>query len=117
MLAMRPIFRFLLWLLIVALPLQGGAASMLPCVQLTPPVLHGSHCAAEGNAPQHLEQKKAQQHAHAKCSHCTACASVPGAPVGAELLLARLTGTVTPNNELAPPGHIPPALERPPRPA
>ncbi|MFC7653851.1 hypothetical protein ACFQT4_17075 [Pseudoduganella danionis] len=58
MLAMRPIFRFLLWLLIVALPLQGGAASMLPCVQLTPPILHGSHCAAQEKAQQQLEQKK-----------------------------------------------------------
>ncbi|WP_374361241.1 hypothetical protein [Pseudoduganella danionis] len=118
MLAMRPIYRFLLWLLIAALPLQGGAASMLPCVQLTPPVLHGTHCAAEGKSQQQLEQKKAaQQHAHAKCSHCTACASALGAPLNAELLLARLTGTLAPINELAPPGHIPAALERPPRPA
>jgi hypothetical protein len=84
-------------LLIAALPLQGGAASMLPCVQLTPPVLHGSHCAAEGKSQQQLEQKKvAQQHAHAKCSHCTACASAL-APLNAELLLARLTGNACPH--------------------
>jgi len=108
---MRPVLRFLLWLLIVALPLQGGAGSMLPCVQLSQPVQHSAHC-----VPDAAQQKKAlDRHAHAKCSHCTACASVLGAPLATDLLLTMLSAPVPLAADPAMSGHIPATLERPPQ--
>ncbi len=108
---MRTFYRFLLWLLIAVLPRQGGAASMLPCVDLvqtTQKVQHGSHC-----APDTQQHKKAAD--HARCSHCSACTSALGLALVTPLLQTVLLGTVPPRTEPAPAVHIPATLERPPQ--
>lgn len=105
---MRTFYRFLLWLLIAVLPLQGGAASMLPCVDLTQTVQHGSHC-----APDTRQHTKAPD--HARCTHCSACASALGLALATPVLQTVLLGTVPPRSEPAPAVQIPATLERPPQ--
>lgn len=108
---MRTFYRFLLWLLIAVLPLQGGAASMLPCVDLvqtTQNVQHSSHCAPD-------TQQHTQAPDHARCSHCSACTSALGLALATPALQTVLLGTVPPRTELAPAGHIPATPERPPQ--
>lgn len=115
---MSTFYRFLLWLLIATLPLQGGAVAMLPCVQLSlPATTPGAHAAAGGHsahcAPETAQQKKVSD--HARCSHCSACASVLGVALPAVQAPMPLLGVLPERPELAMSGHIPAGLERPPQ--
>ncbi len=128
---MRPVIRFLLWLLIAVLPLQGGASAWLPCVQLSAPLAQLSAPLAQLSAP--LVQKShcamlvpdvtLRDHEpatptktqHAKCTHCTACTGASGVAAASHGLLAVLLGRAVLPAELAINDHIPAALERPPQ--
>jgi len=121
---MRPVIRFLLWLLIAVLPLQGGASSMLPCVQLSAPLVplsaplvHKSHCAmlVQDVTLRDHEQQTPAKNQHAKCTHCTACTGASGVAAASHDLLAVLLGRAVLPAELAINDHIPAALERPPQ--
>jgi len=114
---MRPVIRFVLWLLIAVLPLQGGASSLLPCMQLSAPLAHNAHCATlmqDASVGDHEKQNPANS-PHAKCTHCTACPSASGVPAASHGLLAVLLGRAVLPAESAINDHIPAALERPPQ--
>lgn len=121
---MRPVIRFLLWLLIAVLPLQGGASAWLPCVQLSAPLaqlsaplVQKSHCAMlvpDVTLRDHEPATPAKAQ-HAKCTHCTACTGASGVAAASHGLLAVLLGRAVLPAELAINDHIPAALERPPQ--
>lgn len=116
---MRPFIRFLLWILITALPLQGGAVALIPCHVVTTqmqmpmqlasqPQAHAEHC-----APDKPEQASA---AHGKCSHCASCVGASAPPgVPALVLPAAFFGAAFVAPEPAMTAYIPATLERPPR--
>ncbi len=113
---MRTLYRYLLWLLIAALPLQGGAAAFMSCVSLA----HGTR-QEQGAQHAHCGQAKAGQadaaSPHGKCSHCASCfagsTAPPSVPVVA--LPATFSTFAFVAGEPAMNVHIPATLERPPR--
>lgn len=120
---MRTCFRYLLWILIMALPLQGGAAAFMICDAGTsngqPAAHHGdaaqSLSAHEGHCAQAADAGSAST--HAKCSHCASCLVGPAAPPSMPSLPTPATFSTFAEAlvEAAIIGHIPAALERPPR--
>lgn len=122
----RVFFRFLLWLLIAALPLQGFASSMRACcveeMTVTPvaPVMAAQtpHChdMAEPVAHAAGDGDMGMHHGHDCSNHgaCTAGATAPPAMLALQPL--SLSGAPVPlAGSLLFSGHIPSGLERPPR--
>ncbi|RFP08133.1 MULTISPECIES: hypothetical protein [unclassified Duganella] len=110
---MRPFIRFLLWILIAALPLQGTAVVLIPCATLTLPVQSVSqpteHC-----APAKSDQQTSG--AHGKCSHCASCVGASAPPAVPSLVLpASFSGAGFIAAEPSMTAYIPATLERPPR--
>lgn len=121
----RVFVRYLLWLLIAALPLQGVAAVKLCCG-------HERHMVTENSAHQavspasaahqhhglHDAHSSAQTHDHCKapacCAACYAGAAVlPANPVFTPVLLNSAATALPPAPLVT--GYIPGGLERPPR--
>jgi hypothetical protein len=114
---MRTLVRFLLWMLIVALPLQAGAAAVMPISALTMPVAaqpaaHAGHCASA-----EAGKTKATAGEHGKCNHCAGCCAGASAPPGVPVavLPAAYSGSGFSAGEPAMTAYIPATLERPPR--
>lgn len=110
------IHRFLLMLLMLALPLQAfAAASMLDCM-LVPPAL----AETDGMMPgcHEPEQPDAPPARH-DCKHCAACALGSALPIPAtdSPAIISLRCGFTPSLATAFSGFIPDGPERPPRPA
>jgi hypothetical protein len=115
---MRIFVRFLLWMLIAALPLQAGAAAVMPIAALTTPAptaaqptVHAGHCAAEAG------KDKAAAGQHGKCNHCAGCCAGASAPPGvpAIALPEAYSGSGVGAGEPAMTAYIPATPERPPR--
>ncbi|MFZ4874670.1 hypothetical protein ACL9RI_06280 [Janthinobacterium sp. Mn2066] len=125
----RVFFRFLLWLLIAALPLQGFASSMRACcvedATVTParPVMTAQtpHCHDMAEPMVHtaddVEHADMGMHHGHDCSNHGACTVGATAPPGMPLLQPlSLSGVPMPiAGSLLFSGHIPAGLERPPR--
>ncbi|MBB5368852.1 MULTISPECIES: hypothetical protein [unclassified Janthinobacterium] len=116
----RVFFRFLLWLLIAALPLQGFASSMHACCvedAVVAPVATAqvSHC-HDMAEPAAAKADMGMHHGHDCSNHgaCTAGATAPPAMLALQPL--SLSGAPVPlAGSLLFSGHIPSGLERPPR--
>lgn len=111
---MRPFIRLLLWILIAALPLQGAAAVVIPCIAAvqaqvaSEPVAGAEHCAPA--------KSDLASGAHGKCSHCASCVGASAPPSVPVLVLpASLSGAGFVAPEPAMTAYIPATLERPPR--
>lgn len=112
---MRTLVRFLLWMLIAALPLQAVAAAVMPIAALTMPApvaAHAGHCASA-----EAGKSKASAVEHGKCNHCAGCCAGASAPPGvpAVTLPAVYSGSGISAGEPAMTAYIPATLERPPR--
>ena len=116
---MRTLVRFLLWMLIAALPLQAGAAAVMPIAALTmpapvaaQPAAHAGHCASA-----EAGKSKASAGEHGKCNHCAGCCAAASAPPGvpAVALPAAYSGSGFSAGEPAMTAYIPATPERPPR--
>ncbi|CAN7523581.1 hypothetical protein [Duganella sp. LjRoot269] len=116
---MRTLVRFLLWMLIAALPLQAVAAAVMPIAALTmpapvaaQPAAHAGHCASA-----EAGKSKASAGEHGKCNHCAGCCAGASAPPGvpAVTLPAVYSGSGISAGEPAMTAYIPATLERPPR--
>jgi hypothetical protein len=122
---MRLIARFLLWLLIAALPLQGVAAAAMACQDGLRQGTAVSHQMTA--APEYLDAATTahctddQNHhpasAHGKCSQCASCCTGAAAPPAMDKAVtpADLPTTVFAAPEPAMTIHVPATLERPPR--
>ena len=120
----RVFFRFLLWLLIAALPLQGFASSMRACCvnEVVAPVktavMAAAHCHDMAEPMVHVADNDdmGMHHGH-DCSNHGACTAGATAPPGMPLLQPlSLSGVQMPvAGSLLFSGHIPAGLERPPR--
>jgi hypothetical protein len=114
---MRTFFRYLLWILIAALPLQGSIAAVVSCQPGAPPLAAVRHMDASA-APDHCQQADdAKAAGHGKCSHCASCCVGAAAPpmVPALVLPAALSSFAGNVAEPAMTAYIPATLERPPR--
>lgn len=122
--SMKPFFRYLLWILIAVLPLQGSAAAMLSCsvkMAAMHPDSQGREChkpaaqlAAQDETP---GSKPALADVHGKCSSCASCCLGASAPPSAQRQtppqhVVRCADTGKDPSMTA---FFPPALERPPR--
>jgi hypothetical protein len=120
---MRTVFRYLLWILIMALPLQGGAVAFMRCdlgvAGSQPAARHGDMAQSASMRGGHCEQAgdAAAGGTHVKCSHCASCLvgaaappSMPSLPTSATFSTFAVVAV-----EAAFIGHIPATLERPPR--
>ena len=120
---MRALIRLLVWILIAALPLQGGAVAFMSCGADTAPsysVEHHSGDAIAASQEEHCAQSGAEANAHiphAKCSHCASCCVGAAAPpaVPSVMMPADLSSFAHPAVEPAMTAYIPATLERPPR--
>lgn len=123
---MRIFVRYLLWILIAALPLQGGAVAFMPCGTGFGGVSSSSHHAdvdaieAHADALQeHCDEGGTDQlgSSHGKCSYCASCCVGAVAPpsVPSEVLPATFSTFATVAVEPAMTAYIPATLERPPR--
>lgn len=121
---MRVLIRFLLWILIAALPLQGSAFAFMPCGSVEAPRAVAQHCGEDASAAQTAEQDEHRQHAgghaagaHEKCSHCAICSAGTAAPpaIPSVVLPATFSTVVRTAAEPAMIAHIPATPKRPPR--
>lgn len=124
---MRTFVRYLLWLLIAALPLQGGAVALMSSGVVAAEARASSHgiakVALDEDHPdahrEHCHDGDNDQGAssHGKCSHCASCCVGAAAPPAAPS--ARLPATFSTFVAIAPEpamtAYIPATLERPPR--
>lgn len=123
---MRLFVRYLLWILIVALPLQGGAAAFMSCGAQRAQVSTSTHHTESATRVAHAQM--AQEHcdtsnpkksalSHGKCPHCASCcigaAAPPAAPVdlSSDTFSTAATSAVEPSMTV----YVPATLERPPR--
>lgn len=119
---MRLLARLLLWIMIVALPLQGGATTLVASGSWTAPgqaikhhvadspaATHADHCAKAAADPVNVP--------HGKCSHCASCCVGAAAPPSVpSLSMPTLCATIAESAiEPAMTAYIPATLERPPR--
>lgn len=119
---MRALIRLLLWILIAALPLQGGAVAFMSCGSAKAPTYSVEHqrgeAAAEGHE-EHCAQSGADHLSapHVKCSHCASCCVGAAAPpaVPSVLIPTTFSTFAGPAVEPAMTAYIPATLERPPR--
>ncbi len=108
--------RFLLLLLMLALPVQAfAAASMLDCMAVPPALAETDGMMSGCHAPEQPDTPPAQH----DCKHCAACAltSALPIPVTDTLTITAIRGSFTPSPATAFSGFIPDGPERPPRPA
>ena len=135
---MHIVIRFLLWLIIAALPLQGSAFANMPCMGMD--VLAaadhsaspGQHCGdvadvadvAESTAPaageQHCAGHDDGSHAadsHGKCSQCASCCIGAVAPpaMPSPVFPAAFSSVAPSAVEAAMIAHVPATPKRPPR--
>jgi hypothetical protein len=121
---MRVFFRFILWLSITVLCLQGGAAMAIeqagaPAHDMVATTDHARHHAASQSGGDHCSEScsKAPASMHAKCPTCASCCVGSAAPP------AQLPGFHAPSAassphvgaEAAMTSFVPSTLERPPR--
>lgn len=132
--------RYLLWILIAALPLQGGAVAFMSCGSGSGQTQSSSHHedenATDVHADTHHEDETAiavhldahhehcddgdSVHAgspHGKCSHCASCCIGAAAPpaIPSEVFPTNFTTFATAAVEPSMTAYIPATLERPPR--
>ncbi|WP_445232056.1 hypothetical protein [Duganella rhizosphaerae] len=111
---MRPFIRFLLWILIAALPLQGTAVVLIPCATLSMQVVSQPAAQADHCAPVKSDQQTSG--AHGKCSHCATCVGASAPPAVPSIVLpASFSGAAFIAAEPSMTAYIPATLERPPR--
>jgi hypothetical protein len=111
----RVLVRYLLWILIAALPLQGFAAAIRTCCG-------PAHAAAAVvDHADHADHAHMAGHAHGKASTCSNCAScclgaaaLPSNPVLTPVFATASAVVLAPAPWVT--GYIPDGLERPPRP-
>ena len=120
---MRLFVRYLLWLLIAALPLQGMAAAAMACHDDLRQAGAASHQMADAHADTATAGHCGGEHqhhssgAHGKCSQCASCCIGAAAPPAMETAVppAIPPTTVIAASEPAMIVYVPAALERPPR--
>jgi hypothetical protein len=120
---MRTVFRYLLWILIMAVPLQGGAVAFMNCAAAaagSQPAAHHGDAAQLASAHEGHCKQAADTGAggtHLKCSHCASCFVGPAAPPSMPSLQTPATFSTfaAAAVEATFIGHIPATLERPPR--
>lgn len=113
---MRPFIRFLLWLLMAALPLQGTAVVLIPCAALTSNMLAAGQPAAQVEHCTPAKSDRQASGAHGKCSHCASCVGASAPPAVPSLVLpVSFSGAGVSAPEPAMTAYIPATLERPPR--
>jgi hypothetical protein len=123
---MRIFVRYLLWILIAALPLQGGAVAFMSCGSGAGQASSSSRLpdasADEAHAGAHREHCDAggANHAgspHGKCSHCASCCVGAAAPpaIPSDVLPPTFSTFAAVAVEPAMTAYIPATLERPPR--
>jgi hypothetical protein len=134
---MRKFFRYLLWILIVAVPLQGGAvafnsygmatrtgytlASEAKGVETQKATPQADHCEHDAGAAVAEQGSKAVSNTHgvthSKCGACASCSvGACAPPLVHKALMPRFLSTfVDIAAEPSITGFIPPTLERPPR--
>lgn len=121
---MRLFVRYLLWLLIAVLPLQGSVAAVMACsvVQKRPgPSVHhvADPAPSQAVAQGHCGTAK-QEHAagsHGKCSQCASCCVGVAAPpvMRTEVVPVNFSISIVAAPEPAMTLQFPSTLERPPR--
>lgn len=141
---MRLLIRFLLWMLIAALPLQGNAFAGIPCAAMSAPgnvALNsqvnpgGQHCiemangGEVGDVAEPAAQSGGEHHcaghadgghptdSHGKCSQCASCCTGAFAPpaMPSPVLPAAFSAIAPSIVEAAMIGHVPATPKRPPR--
>jgi hypothetical protein len=119
---MRAFTRLLLWILIAALPLQGGAVAFMSFGSGTAPsysVEHHNEDAAAAAREEHCAQSGADHLSapHGKCSHCASCCVGAAAPPAVPSVLMPTTFSTFAGSTVEPAmtAYIPATLERPPR--
>lgn len=111
---------FMLWMLALALPLQGMAAvAMLHCGHQAPAQIdaHAGHGLHEGHV--HDDASVTGSHTHSaghSCSACAACCVALALPPAMPVLAAALTAPTSATTLVAPsPSFLTAGPERPPR--
>jgi hypothetical protein len=123
---MRLFVRYLLWILIAALPLQGGAVAFMSGnaerAQVSTPTHRMESATGDTHAQMSHEHcgdssSKKTGLSHGKCPHCASCCVGAVAPpaVPAELASSTFSTFATSAGEPAMTAYIPATLERPPR--
>lgn len=123
---MRLFVRYLLWILIAALPLQGGAAAFMSCggeqthVSSSARQMESAVAGADGQMEhEHCGNSGSKESgsSHGKCSSCATCCVGAVAPpaVPTNLPSSSFSTFATPEVELAMTTYIPATLKRPPR--
>lgn len=119
---MRILVRFLLWILIAALPLQGSAFAFMPCGNVEAPRASVQHCEEMASAAQAAAQDEQQTCGHAagaheKCSHCAICTAGTAAPPAIPSVVFPATFSIMAYTAAEPAmiAHIPATPKRPPR--
>lgn len=126
---MRILVRYLLWILIAAIPLQGAAASFISCgigIPLNLAAEISVTAQADGNEggiasthEEHCGEPEPDEHegVHIKCSTCASCGTGAVAPPGVpRLALPRFLSSfsfIAPEPAMT--AFVPATLERPPR--
>lgn len=123
---MRILVRYLLWLLIAALPLQGGAVAFMSCDIGVGHTRSTSHLANVSGSEAHAESH--HEHCdgggldhggspHGKCSHCASCCMGAAVPptFASKILQVTFSTFASVAVEPAMTAYIPATLERPPR--
>jgi len=123
---MRLFVRYLLWILIAALPLQGGAAAFMSCggeqTRVSPPAdqMRGAIAGADAQMEhEHCGDSSPKESgaSRGKCSSCANCCVGAVAPpaVLTNLPSSSFSTFATPEVELAMTTYISATLKRPPR--
>ena len=123
---MRLFVRYLLWILIAALPLQGGAVAFMSSsvegAQVSTPTHHMENVVGAAHAemaPEHCDNSSPEKNSmsHGKCSHCASCCTGAVAPpaVPAQLPSDTFSTAATSTVEPSMTAYVPATLERPPR--
>lgn len=123
---MRLFVRYLLWILIVALPLQGGAAAFTSCGAERVHASAQAHQIESANAGadtsmahEHCGNKSSKESgpSHGKCSSCASCCVGALAPPAVLTILpsSSFSTFASPEVELAMTTYFPATLKRPPR--
>lgn len=118
---MRLFVRYLLWILIAALPFQGVVAAAMACHEGVRQASASSHQvadqAAQAEAHCHTGEEPQPSSTHGKCSQCASCCIGAAAPPAMDALLTPPPHVTTAFAWLEPAmtAHVPAGLERPPR--
>jgi hypothetical protein len=118
---MRAFIRYMLWILAVALPLQGTALAAMSCNPAAMSLHAGVHEAAQHAA--HSDHAHCTQSAmdhggtEGKCSHCASCCVGVAAPPGVPAMPFPEASSTFSGGSAEPSmtSHISAAPERPPR--